>query len=70
VIGLLSCVDPQVGFEVTFLVEGSLAFLVRTHVLFVTKMSLYMNFKSLDSTVRLVATFVSASVLLYFDMCL
>jgi hypothetical protein len=59
-IGLLPSMNSKMSLKIAFLIEGSLAFFIRTHVLFLTKMSFQMYFKSLLSAVGFIASLKGA----------
>lgn len=69
-VGPLASVNAHMSFQVSFLVEGSLASRFRTDIFFLAYMSLQVDLQPLRSTVRLPAAFICASERLVFHVSL
>ncbi len=69
-IRLFTSMNSKMCFEITFLIECSLALFIRTDVFFLAKMSFQMNFKSLLPAIRIGAPFECTLILFDLQMSL
>lgn len=67
-IGFLARVHPQMGLQISFLIEGSLALFIGADEFFFSSVGLQMDLESLNPAVRVVASFVGAPELFDSDM--
>ena len=69
-IWFLTGMDSEMGFQVTFFIKCSLAFLVRADIFFLARVCFHVDFKPLLATVGFVTILIGTSVLLHVYMSL